>query len=67
MTGWQEVFKKELEKLELEELEKKIQQKENEIKRHDKRTRNGKMATIFDKAELLVMREVWESWQIPQF
>lgn len=58
MTDWQDEYKKRLETKSFEELCKIKQAKEKEIKSLDKRTYNGKMQSIFLKAELLVIQEI---------
>ena len=58
MTGWQEIFKKNLSNRTIAELKELIKTKENRIKRADKRTYNGKFIKIFETADILAINEL---------
>lgn len=58
MTNWQECYKERLKDKSIKELQDIVKEKENEIKRLDKRTYNGKMRKIFIYAEILTTNEL---------
>ena len=61
MTNWQECYKERLKDKSIKELQDIVKEKENEIKRLDKRTYNGKMRKIFIYAEILTTNElIWK-------
>ena len=56
MTGWQEVYKAKFTDKSKRDAE--IFRLENETRRADKRTYNGKMTKIFNYASILALKEL---------